>query len=456
MANLPESSTWEAVINQIEKGDELSGGLSGNLNIAAKQLTNRTKYLHDHLKYTIIDITVSGATTNIDLLDDNQTWVIIDAQNNDSTLTFSNVPVKGEMILQIYTNYGTITLPSSFNYGDEVVSNLNRCEILLTCQTNDTGSNWTIEEKWKKDIIFDSGILWTWGKNEFGQLGDNSVTNQSSPVQIGNLSDWEIIDCGKNNMISSKKDGTLWTWGGNDYGQLGHNDTSHRSSPVQVGSLTDWGKVSAGFHHGASIKTDGTLWTWGGNDYGQLGHNNRTHRSSPVQVGSLTTWGKVQCCYNSMGAIKTDGTLWTWGYDFRGQLGHNQASETSLSSPVQVGSLTNWDELGNNVNSVICSQTDGSLWTWGSNEFGQLGLNDTVHRSSPVQIGGLFDWSLIQTGSSGCAIKTDGTLWTWGANNDGQLGLNDTSHRSSPVQVGSLTNWAFVKNNGNYMVSLSA
>jgi len=127
-------------------------------------------------------------------------------------------------------------------------------------------------------------------------------------------------------------------------GQLGLGDTTNISSPVQVGTLTNWKQVSAGSGYTFCIKTDGTLWTWGFNNYGQLGLGNTTNRSSPVQVGSLTNWKQVSQGTNAShtGAVKTDGTLWTWGFNNLGQLGLGDSN--NRSSPVQVGSLTNFKQ----------------------------------------------------------------------------------------------------------------
>lgn len=91
-----------------------------------------------------------------------------------------------------------------------------------------------------------------------------------------------------------------------------------------------------------------------------------------------------------------------------------------------------------------------SLWSWGNNYGGSLGQNDTVNRSSPVQIGSLTTWSSFAAcGQASAALKTDGTLWAWGYGGDGQIGNNSTGHPASPVQVGSLTTWISIKGNGS-------
>jgi len=290
------------------------------------------------------------------------------------------------------------------------------------------------------------GSLWSWGNNYYGQLGQNNVTYRSSPVQVGSLYDWRSVSAVKDSfVIATKTDGTLWTWGSNNLGQLGQNDAVHRSSPVQVGVLTTWLSSACGYNHAIATKTDGTLWAWGYNNSGQLGQNNVIYGSSPVQVGALTNWSKVFADNDWCLAIKTDGTLWAWGSNENGKLG-DVSSVIGRSSPVQIGSLTNWSSISMNNGHALATKTDGTLWAWGYNQYGHLGQNDTDPRSSPVQIGSGTTWSRIAAGRDiSFAIKTDGTLWAWGYYAYGTLGLNDnTTNISSPVQIGSMTNWSRV------------
>ena len=293
-----------------------------------------------------------------------------------------------------------------------------------------------------------SGTLWDFGLNNYGQLGQGNTTNYSSPVQVGALTNWASVACGGAHTVAIKTDGTLWVWGGyNSFGQLGLGDTNPYSSPAQVGALTTWESVASGGYSTMAIKTDGTLWGWGNDSYGQLGLGTQVQAySSPVQVGSLTNWKTVGCGILSLHtlAIKTDGTLWAWGKDNYGQLG--QGNTTNYSSPVQVGALTNWASVAAGQFHTAAIKTDGTLWTWGGyNVFGQLGQGNTTNYSSPVQVGALTNWASVTCGRfHTAAIKTDGTLWAWGYNNDGELGLGNTTNYSSPVQVGALTNWASV------------
>lgn len=299
------------------------------------------------------------------------------------------------------------------------------------------------------------GTMWSWGLNGGGQLGQNTAygVNRSSPVQIGALTTWAKVAAGgydtfSNHCFAIKTNGTLWAWGDNGQGRLGLNDADSRSSPVQVGALSDWVQIAAGQFASLAVRSNGTMWSWGRNYEGILGQNNAIDLSSPVQIGALTTWSKVAMSRSAV-AIKTDGTLWMWGRDANGQLGLS-TQFINRSSPVQVGALTNWATPTSSSTSTFCIKTDGTLWAWGYNGQGRLGLSDTAARSSPVQVGALTTWSKVSAGARFAspyggvtlAIKTDGTLWSWGTNQSGQAGLGNTTARNSPVQVGADTNWA--------------
>jgi len=173
-------------------------------------------------------------------------------------------------------------------------------------------------------------------------------------------------------------------------GTLGQNSETYYSSPVQVPG-TNWKSISRGIRVGmAGTKTDGTLWVWGYNEYGQLGQNNRTQYSSPTQIPG-TTWHLVNGTFGTLSATKTDGTLWAWGYNAQGQLGQGGAisNPTKISSPVQIGSSTDWSRpvaLGQNAMGAM--KTDGTMWVWGEGAGGILGQNGISDEDEPVQIPG--------------------------------------------------------------------
>jgi alpha-tubulin suppressor-like RCC1 family protein len=293
-----------------------------------------------------------------------------------------------------------------------------------------------------------------------GIIGDGTTISRSSPVQLQSSQFWKKIDV-TGHSLAIKIDGTLWAWGKNEYGQLGTDTTINLSSPVQIGVDTNWDSIAAGNAHSCAVKTDGTLWCWGRNDYGQLGTNTSItiNTSSPVQVGANTFWKYVACGMDTTFAIRgklDEGKLYSWGDNQAGSLGIN-SSLLGRSSPVQVGANNNWKlvEASSGVSGshVLAIKTDGTLWTWGKPQerlgTGAVGFS----RSSPVQIFSSSDWKKIAgphslaSGIHVLAIKTDGTLWGWGNNNFGQLGVAEgilsaiTNARSSPIQISNQTGW---------------
>ena len=279
------------------------------------------------------------------------------------------------------------------------------------------------------------------GQNDYGQLGQNSLTHRSSPIQIPG-SKWSVLNSVQGGgtdyaMMAITTDGELFSWGGNNgtYGSLGLNDNAQRSSPTQVGTDATWSDVSSGGGSSQAIKTNGTLWAWGQNIEGQLGLNTvgpTNQYSSPTQVGTSTEWGTILAGRFSI-ATKTNRTLWTWGYNVNGELGLND--KTRYSSPVQVGTGTDWDTIGSGTYSLMGTKTDGTLWMWGYNARGNLGHNNRTEYSSPKQVPGTT-WKEASGGYIGSgAVKTDGTLWSMGYNDKGQLGHNDRTDRSSPTQI---------------------
>jgi len=290
------------------------------------------------------------------------------------------------------------------------------------------------------------GTLWVMGSSGNGMLGLNQGpgNSRSSPTQIPGTT-WDNACAGGNDsrgMLGVKTDGTLWVWGGNEYGSLGQNNLTGYSSPVQVpGTTWKWASY-AGEDYILAVKTNGELYSWGHNQAGALGINATGKRSSPCQIPG-TTWAFADG--NRAGtsiATRTDGTLWAWGYNAKGELAQNNNAGSpgnGISSPVQIpGTSWSYDhgsKIAAGYQRLFAIRTDGTLWSWGQNEEGQLGLNDVVYRSSPTQIPGTTWTTISQVGDAVAATKTDGTLWTWGDNSAGALMQNSNVHRSSPVQI---------------------
>ena len=359
---------------------------------------------------------------------------------------------------------GTNTLPNStsITWPDRVKWKNNTTPTLFTntyakarqifhFTTVDTGLNYNAWEEISYNVP-QPYELFAWGDGREGALGQNDVVTRSSPVQITGT-DWNSVSGSNDSGFAIKTDGTLWAWGSNTYGMLAQNNanpTGRASSPVQIGTDTTWDKLaetdSIQNKFGA-IKTDVTLWSWGYGKNGALGLNqggNQRSVSSPTQVGADTTWKSVRMLTSDgMEAVKTDGTFWSWGYNGNsGRLGQNGPDNAKYSSPTQVGTDTTWSLPAGGYNSGGGFKTDGTLWLWGWNGAGQLGLNNLTARSSPTQIPGTtWKSGYGQMGSYALSafMKTDGTLWVWGGDGGGSLGINvggpAAERRSSPTQI---------------------
>ncbi len=301
-------------------------------------------------------------------------------------------------------------------------------------QTVSTGFDHTLALK-------TDGTLWAWGDNGSGELGDNTVVNKNQPVQIGTANNWVKISAGYNFSVALKSDGTIWTWGSNIYGQLGDGTTTSRRFPGQVGTATDWAAISAstGLTRGHVIarKATGALWGWGANMYGQLGDNTTTNRSLPVPIGTATDWQTVVAGGNHTLALKTNGTLWAWGWNGLQQLG--DGTSTDRITPIQIGTATNWQSIDASYSHSLAIKTNGTLWSWGFGDNGQLGLGSaTTIANVPIQVGTDTNWSMAHCGiDHSVALKTNLTLWSWGKNENGELGLGtaSTTDITTPTQV---------------------
>lgn len=333
------------------------------------------------------------------------------------------------------------------------------------------------------------GSLWAWGKNDSGQLGDGTTSDRSYPTQIGNQTNWLQVSAGNKHNLGIKKDGTLWAWGANNFGQLGDETFNNRLEPVLIDNRTNWSQVSAGGYHSIALlgdsdlfawgsnfengvyygqvgngipeninypiqilesipilqisagwfftqmlTEDGHRWAWGGNVIGYLGNGSTNIIDSPTMVDN-ESWTWVQAGFSHCCGIKTDGTLWTWGFNGFGQLGTGN-TDSSLS-PVQVGTSNTWEEVyPGTYHSISRKSDDGSIWTWGRNQFGELGIGHNNPSYNPSQISDFFDFSKIETGHVHNILITQWQdLYAWGYNECGQVGDTTMTDRNLPIKI---------------------
>jgi alpha-tubulin suppressor-like RCC1 family protein len=223
-------------------------------------------------------------------------------------------------------------------------------------------------------------------------------------------------------------------WGQADSGQLGAAGANNGQT-VHVADA-DWAMVSAGGYHTCATKLDNSLWCWGHNSSGQLGLGLSAPAdgsATPVKVTDEQQWAVVSVGAGHSCATKSDGTLWCWGSNSNGQIG--VGTTVTAFSPVQVVGA-GFTAVSGGASHTCATHADGSLACWGLNDSGQLGDGTTEQRSVPTPVPGT-DWMVVGAGSSHtCAIKSDGSLWCWGDNTNGQLGDGtSTTNHTQPTRI---------------------
>ena len=325
--------------------------------------------------------------------------------------------------------------------------------------------------RFRKQIVTPSppppNVVWAWGSNDSGQLGNPTTLYGAPPAPVKGpngedmLSDVSAVAAGYEHALALKRDGTVWAWGRNTEGQLGDGTTVNRPIPVQVrgsggnGFLTGISIIAAGGGHSLAVDTQGRVWAWGYNVNSQLGDGSTTNSPSPLAVrgpgGSGSLSGIVAVAGGSAHtlALKSDGTVWAWGLNVSGQLGNgsfNINDPLYLPFPAQVkgpggsGFLTGIVSVqaGNSHSLAVNFAAYPSVWSWGQNDYGQLGDGTTTDRSVPVAVSYLGDIGAHATSAGvghSLALLFDHTVWSWGRNTDGQLGDGGQTSRNIAAQV---------------------
>jgi alpha-tubulin suppressor-like RCC1 family protein len=264
------------------------------------------------------------------------------------------------------------------------------------------------------------GSVWTWGSNQWGQLGDGRLPDHTTPGRVPGLPPITQVAAGEFHVLAVGSDGSLWAWGNNAGGQLGDGTRDFRDRPVEVpiGGVT---QVAAGSLFSMARRSDGTVWTWGANETGELGDQTFTDRLTPVRAA--TPYGITQVAAGGAFALalRFDGSVWAWGYGFDSELGNGTTN--NANTPVRVDRhVSGITQIAAGANHALALGGDGTIWAWGSNFLYALGDGTTTDHSVPIHLG-LTDVTQVDGGLwTSLAVRADGTLWVWGDNSFGIAG----------------------------------
>ena len=292
-----------------------------------------------------------------------------------------------------------------------------------------TGPNHTV-------ALRNDGTVWAWGWNYLGQLGDGTggayEDFRTIPVQVQNLNNVIAIATSSGHTVALRNDGTVWAWGWNWHGQLGDGTTTDRHTPAQVRSLNNIVAIAAGDSHTVALWNDGTVWAWGSNVDAQLGDGTTTNRHTPVQARNLNNVVGISAGREHTMAVRSDGTVWEWGVK-SGETDGHFFSDTPLQNPY----LSNIRAVASAFSPFsMAIQDNGTVWLWGVLFEYDWSYNWIVWHSAPGRVGEIYDATAIAAGNwNGVVLRADGSVWAWGSNEWGQLGNGTRNFSGRFVQV---------------------
>jgi alpha-tubulin suppressor-like RCC1 family protein len=280
-----------------------------------------------------------------------------------------------------------------------------------------------------------NGKVSAWGRGEAGQLGIGTLANGARPIPLAGLSNVVAIAAGFWTGYALRADGTVCAWGWGGGGQIGDGALQDRSAPVEVAGLDRVVAIDAGESTAYAVREDGTVWAWGVGTSGQLGIAGVTRRLEPAQVPGIDHAVAVAAGDGSAYALRSNGTVWAWGAGESGQLG--DGSSADRASPAPVRGLAEVRQIAAAYRSAVAVRSDGTVWAWGAGSGGQLGNETQTGSSLPVQVMAVPEpvVAVAAGGASGYGLGAGGTVWSWGHNDFGQLGNDSLANRPRAAQV---------------------
>ncbi|AGH98936.1 RCC1 domain-containing protein [Micavibrio aeruginosavorus] len=319
-----------------------------------------------------------------------------------------------------------------------------------------------------------NGEVWSWGYNNYGQLGHGDTANRAIATRIeffvaNNIQIAKVIPSRPNYYdyacaLFLTTDGKVYGCGFNGTGQLGNGTTANQYVPVRCGSLTNITCVtlSGMQHHAYAVEDNGNLWVWGSNNNGQLGLGDGTTRQTPILHPSLNNIVKAVASagYTTAGngpagcglVLRADGTIWTTGYNGYGQLGLGDTTDrTSFTQIIHPAFFTDIFAGDGRYPAFGAISQQKEIYLWGYNGYGQIGNGNTANVAAPFKPAGAFQGNVTRAvmgggvSTDGCVLQAGNQLWSTGYNGNGNLGIGHASNVSTFQKVlgisGTIQDW---------------
>ena len=302
--------------------------------------------------------------------------------------------------------------------------------------------------------LYQDGSLYSWGDNHYGQLGLGHRQHQNTPQLIDpshfHNKTINSIHQGPIHTLALMEDGSLYTWGYNVYGELGLGHNTNQNTPQLISPDHFENKIiqsiHTGSHHTLVLMTNGSLYAYGQNAKGQLGLGHNNNQNTPQLISPThfpnKTIQSIHTGYGNTLALMEDGSLYSWGYNKAGELGlgHTDNQYTPQLINPEHFHYNTIKSIHIEFMHALALMDDGTLYTWGQNDYGQLGLDHNYDAYTPQLIDpNHFDNKTIQSiyteENHTLAMMTDGSLYSWGENEFGQLGLGHTDDQNTPQKI---------------------
>jgi hypothetical protein len=286
-----------------------------------------------------------------------------------------------------------------------------------------------------------TGVGYCWGTNAYGEVGDNTTTQRSTPTLVSGGYTWASITVGYEDVCGVTTTGVGYCWGLNSAGQGGNGTTAQKNVPTLISGGYTWASITVGWSFTCGVTTTNVGYCWGGNGHGVNGDGTVVPAYVPTLITGGYAWSQINAGANDTCGVTTTGVGYCWGYNWLGENG--DGSSTEHHSPTLVSGGYTWAQISEGNSSTCGITTAGVAYCWGYNGAGEIGDGTTTSRATPTAVSGGLVFTAIVAGDQNsddttCGLTYSGILYCWGYNNESQIGDGTTTNRSTPTQASAL------------------